>query len=181
MRSARSWTPSRCRLAPVLLRPATAADFPTIRDIAHRTWPATFGAILSQEQIAYMLDMMYADAALAEQVSRRGHRFLLAEDDDGQAVGYASYELHYRAGTTKLHKLYVLPAQQGRGLGRTLIEAVEAAARAVGDSVLRLDVNRDNRAVGYYERSGFTKVGEAVTEIGEGWVMDDFVYERGVG
>ena len=43
---------------------------------------------------------------------------------------------------------------------------------------MRLDVNRDNAATGFYERIGFTKVGEAVTEIGEGYVMDDFVYER---
>ena len=162
------------------IRRATPADFPAIRDIAHRTWPVTFAGILAPAQMAYMLEMMYSEAALHEQAAARGHRFLVAEDDGGELFGYASYELHYRPDTTKLHKLYVLPEAQGRGLGRVLIEAVEAAAREAGDATLRLDVNRDNGATGFYERVGFTKVGEAVTEIGEGYVMDDFVYERGV-
>ena len=167
-------------LALFTLKPATGADFATIRDIAHRTWPVTFADILSPEQMAYMLDMMYSEAALREQTGARGHRFLLAEDAGGEPTGYASFELHYRPRTTKLHKLYVLPEAQGRGVGQTLTAAVERAAREGGDEVLRLDVNRDNRAVGFYERAGFTKVAEAVTDIGRGYVMDDFVYERPV-
>lgn len=162
------------------IRPATPADFPTVRDIAHRTWPVTFGDILTPGQIAYMLEMMYSVAALREQTAQRGHRFIIAEDDTGTAVAYASYELAYLPGTTKLHKLYVLPEEQGTGLGRALTAEVEAAARAAGDHVLRLDVNRDNAAAGFYERTGFTKVGAATTDIGEGYVMDDAVYERRV-
>lgn len=163
------------------IRPATPADFASIRDIAHRTWPVTFGKILTPSQIAYMLDMMYSDAALREQVGQLGHRFLLAEDDAGTPVAYASYQLHYTAATTRLHKLYVLPEWQGHGLGRALAKTVETAARDAGDTVIRLDVNRDNAATGFYEHTGFTKVGEAVTDIGNGFVMDDFVYERAIG
>ena len=162
------------------VRPATPADFPAIRDVAHRTWPVTFAGILTPAQMAYMLEMMYSEAALREQTAARGHRFLLAEDEGGVPLGYASYELHYRSSTTKLHKLYVLPEAQGRGLGRALVGAVEAAAREAGDGVLRLDVNRDNAATRFYEHSGFTRVAEAVTDIGGGYVMDDYVYERAV-
>ena len=170
--------PTRPTVYLVHLRPASPADFPVIRDLAHRTWPVTFAGILAREQMAYMLEMMYSDAALREQTTERGHRFLLATDDDGAALGYASYEPHYRPGTTKLHKLYVLPEEQGRGIGRALVTAVEAAAREAGDAVLRLDVNRDNAATGFYKHAGFTKVGAAVTDIGGGYVMDDLVYER---
>ena len=158
--------------------PATLADLPTVRDLAHRTWPATFAAILSPDQIAYMLERMYGPEALRAQVEERGHAFLLARDDAGAPRGYVSYELDYRPGVTKIHKLYVVPEGHRGGTGRALAEAVAAAARAAGQQALRLDVNRDNPAVGFYERLGFAKVDEVVTEIGEGYVMDDFVFER---
>ena len=157
---------------------ATPADLPTVRDLAHRTWPATFSAILSPDQIAYMLERMYGPEALRAQVEERGHVFLLARDDAGEARAYVSYELDCLPGVTKVHKLYVLPDGHRGGTGRALVEAVADIARAAGQQALRLDVNRDNPAVGFYERLGFAKVDEVVTEIGEGYVMDDFVFEK---
>ena len=160
------------------IAPATEADLPTVRALAHATWPATFGDILAPAQIAYMLERMYSPAALREQVRERGHAFLLARDDAGAPRAYVSYELDYRPGVTKIHKLYVLPEGHRGGTGRALVEAVAETARAAGQQALRLDVNRDNPAVGFYERLGFAKVDEVVTEIGEGYVMDDFVFEK---
>lgn len=159
---------------------ATPADIPTIRDLALRTWPATFSDILTEAQIAYMLDMMYAATALREQMTARGHTFLLAHDDSGGPRAYASYRLDYLPGTTKIHKLYVLPQGQRGGYGRALLEAVAKTARAAGQERLRLDVNYQNPATGFYERLGFAKVAEATTEIGEGFLMEDWVYERGL-
>ena len=45
---------------------------------------------------------------------------------------------------------------------------------------LRLDVNYRNPATGFYERMGFTKVAEHTTDIGEGFLMEDYVYEIGL-
>ena len=159
---------------------ADLSQLPLVQDIAHRTWPSTFGHILSGEQIAYMLDWMYSLPALERQAQEKGHVFLLARDTDtGQWVGYASYELGYRAQPrTKLHKIYLLPNQQGKGVGRALLEHVEKAARAHGDRYLALNVNRHNRAVQFYERVGFRQVGQEVIDIGQGFVMDDYVMEK---
>ena len=81
----------------------------------------------------------------------------------------------------KLHKLYVLPDTQRRGRGRALVLAGSAAAKARGAQVLRLDVNRNNPAIGFYERLGFAPVREQVTDIGGGFVMDDLVLELELG
>ena len=156
----------------------TTTDVELIRELALRTWPVAFGEILSAAQIAYMLELMYAPAALREQMQQRGHVFLLARDEAGEARGYVSYQLDYRPGTTKVHKLYVLPEGQGGGYGRALVEAVAKTARAAGQQRLRLDVNYQNPAIGFYERLGFAKVDEVTTEIGEGYLMEDYVYER---
>ena len=161
------------------VRPATPADIPVIRDLALRTWPTTFAEILAPEQIDYMLALMYSPEALAEQMGPRGHRFLIAQTADGP-VGYLAYELDYRPRVAKVHKLYVLPDTQGHGVGRELLNAASARAVAARQTHLRLDVNYRNPATGFYERMGFTKVAEHTTDIGEGFLMEDYVYEIGL-
>lgn len=168
--------------------PVTPAEYEIVQKIAHNTWPDTFGNILSEAQIDYMLAMMYSLEAIQEQVSK-GHVFhLLAEaqtDDlnEGTAtrftpVGYVSHQLDYLPGTTKIHKLYALPAVQGKGYGKAMIGKVEAIARAEEQHTLRLDVNYENQAVGFYEYLGFKKIGRYDTDIGQGYLMEDWIMEK---
>jgi ribosomal protein S18 acetylase RimI-like enzyme len=79
----------------------------------------------------------------------------------------------------KLHKLYVLPAYQGRGLGTRLLAEAMGRARAAGFGRMVLQVNRYNAgAIGVYRRNGFAVLEEKRTDIGGGFVMDDFVMGR---
>lgn len=170
--------------------PATEADHATIQRIAHQTWPDTFGDILSPEQIAYMLDMMYSQEAIREQVAK-GHVFLLILEASPEAaeavpgarqtryapVGYASYQFDYLPDTCKLHKIYLLPSTQGKGFGKALILKVADIARRAGQKILRLDVNYQNQAIGFYEYLGFVKVGRFDTDIGNGYLMEDWQME----
>lgn len=159
------------------IRTATLEDIPTIRDLAHRTWPDTFGNILSPAQIEYMLNMMYNEAALHKGMTALGHQYFIGFDDEGSAQGYAGYQFNYLPGTTKLHKIYVLPKGQKRGYGKALFSAVAKTAHDAGQQRLRLDVNYQNAASGFYERMGMTKIDEVTTEIGEGYLMEDWVFE----
>ncbi len=157
------------------LHKATPADLPTIRVIAQQTWPVTFGNILSPDQINYMLEWMYSIQSLQKQVNEWGHTFLLASLGD-QAVGYASYQLNYeREKQTKLHKLYVLPETQGKGVGKRLLDKVIEIARQAGQHQLLLNVNRDNKAVPFYGKLGFTVIKEVDIPIGNGFYMRDYI------
>lgn len=152
-------------------------QLPIVREIALVTWPHTFGEILSQQQISYMLDMMYSPAALQEQTENKNTVFLLA-DVDGTFGGFAGYELNYKQQPVcKLHKIYILPSMQGKQVGKALIEAVTRIAREAGMQRLSLNVNRENKAVGFYERIGFTKTGEEDIDIGNGFFMNDAIME----
>jgi GNAT superfamily N-acetyltransferase len=157
------------------IRKATFADLPTIRTIAHQTWPVTFGSILSPDQINYMLEWMYSIQSLEKQVNGSGHIFLLAFMGD-QKVGYASYELNYeREKQTKLHKLYVLPEMQGKRVGKRLLDEVKEIARQATQQQLLLNVNRDNKAVQFYGKLGFTVIKEVDIPIGDGFYMRDYI------
>lgn len=156
------------------IRPAVPDDINAIRSVAHGTWPVAYGAILSPEQLAYMLERMYGHPALEEQFAK-GHRFLIAEEGS-TVIGFASCEHHYQGAiNTRLHKLYVLPRAQGTGAGKALLQVVEAAARSAGDQGIELNVNRFNPSLQFYLRQGFGILRDEVLDIGKGYVMDDHV------
>lgn len=156
--------------------PASPADYPIVQRLAHTIWPPTFGNILSPAQIDYMLELMYSIPALTRQAAE-GQVFHLLYDDRpevGRPVGYLSHQLDYLPGTTKIHKIYLLPELQGRGYGRLLIQYAEQLARRAGQQRLRLDVNIHNRAITFYERMGFEKIERYDTDIGHGYLMEDW-------
>lgn len=148
-----------------------------VREIALVTWPHTFGEILSPEQIGYMMNMMYSPAALQQQTEEKGHVFLLA-DVDGIFGGFAAYELNYKQQPVcKLHKIYILPSMQGKQVGKALVDEVARIAREAGMQRISLNVNRENKATGFYERLGFAKTGEEDIDIGNGFFMNDAIME----
>ena len=148
-----------------------------IQKIAQHTWPSTFAGILSSEQIAYMLNWMY-DLQLLESQMDKGHGFLVAEED-GAAIGFAGYELNHLAGSlSKLHKLYLLPSSQGKGVGKALLLEVAKRAREARQKSLVLNVNKQNKkAIDFYRVLGFVTIRQEVNDIGQGYVMDDDVME----
>lgn len=163
------------------IRRGAAADIPAIRAIAHAAWPVAYGSILSPAQLVYMLQLMYSEAALREQMEVKGHRFLIAEAN-GAALGFVGFEHGYKGQRrTRLHKLYILPETKGTGLGALLLAAVEAAARAAGDEAIELNVNRFNPTKDWYLRRGFDIERNEVIDIGHGYVMDDHVMAKPLG
>lgn len=159
----------------VHIRRATESDFAVIQAVAHATWPVTFGEILSPAQIAYMLEMMYSTASLHTQTNEKQHVFQLAEVA-GVAHGYVSHQLDHPAhGTTKIHKIYVLPTAQGMGIGAALIAKVAEIARDAQQCALTLNVNKYNKAQAFYERLGFAVAGYENIDIGNGFLMEDAI------
>lgn len=157
---------------------AEEAHLPEINRIAHETWPTTFGEILSEKQIKYMLDWMYSIPSLIHQIQEKGHVFLMAKDESGY-LGYASYELNYNGlPKAKIHKIYLLPVSQGKGVGAAFINRVGKIAVENKNESLLLNVNRYNKAVGFYEKVGFKVVGNEDIDIGDGFLMEDFIMEK---
>jgi GNAT superfamily N-acetyltransferase len=163
----------------ILIRPADPEDINTIGFLAQQIWPSTYGEIITGDQLQYMLNLFYSPLALRRQMVDQRHQFLLVEQD-GSAIGFASWSATDEEGIFKLHKLYVLPGVQGKGLGRGMLQFIYEAIRPEGARVLRLNVNRYNKARQFYERMGFHVVGEEDLEIGQGYFMNDYVMEAAV-
>jgi GNAT superfamily N-acetyltransferase len=160
----------------ISIRNATASDIDLIINLAWKIWPLTYEEILSKKQISYMMSLFYSADALEKQMLAQRHFFLVMHSDE-MPCGFASYSNINNSTAFKLHKIYVLPELQGKGLGRLLLNHVVSNLLDQGGQKLLLNVNRYNKARQFYERLGFTVIGEEDIDIGNGYFMNDFVME----
>jgi len=125
-----------------------------------------------------MLGKMYSLNILCDEIRSKNIRFYGLKIDD-RLVGFASIGLTDVAGQMKLHKLYVLPEFHGRGFGARLLNYCEREAFQQGAESLILGVNKHNsKAISAYRRNGFKVMHSIVTDIGGGFVMDDFIMAK---
>jgi ribosomal protein S18 acetylase RimI-like enzyme len=154
------------------IRNAQLTDIPVIRDLAEKTWWPVYSPIVEKEQIAYMLAAIYSEEALAKVMNAGTQQFILLEED-AVFQGFAAYGARPEdASVYKLHKLYVLPQTHGKGYGKMLIDEIKTRLATLGVKTLDLNVNRANKAIGFYERMGFHIVKEEDVAIGPYWMTD---------
>ena len=153
----------------MILRKATLEDIPLIQEIAEEAWRPTYGHILTEEQTLYMIPMMYNTELISSQI----HLFSLLEIE-GKAIGYCAFEKTSET-DGKLHKLYLRPSVKQKGAGSFIIEQISQQARFMGLTSIYLNVNKHNSAVAFYLKKGFIKDREMILDIGNGYVMDDYV------
>jgi diamine N-acetyltransferase len=154
---------------------ADMEDLYKVREIAYITWPDTFGTMLPTAQIDYMLNLIYNDESLSQQV-KQGHQFILAEQNDN-FVGFCSYEINYESSTQfMIHKLYLLPSVQGWGIGTQFLNHLTEIAILNKNTMLRLKVFYLNlKALRFYVKHGFRKAGTEVTQFKNNYAILDFV------
>ena len=154
---------------------ANPVDAVIIQELAYKIWPDAYGKILSSEQIEFMLNKYYSVDAIREQMQDLHYRFLIIHDD--KAKGFAAYNRE-KEKTHKLQKLYIDQDKQGSGYGKKLIYEVMERSLAEGSDELILNVNRFNNARYFYEKLGFEIIGEIDLEIGNGFLMEDYIMRK---
>jgi diamine N-acetyltransferase len=124
------------------------------------------------------LDLFYSEQALIDQFDKKEQLFYLITEEE-TTFGFIGIEHNYQnKGTTKIHKIYILPQTQGNGIGKLAIETIAEFARENKYTSLLLNVNRFNKALHFYEKIGFKVIDEVNIEIGNGYLMEDYVMEK---
>ena len=159
----------------ITLRKASDEDIMLIRELSLQVWPQTYNAILSAAQIEYMLNLMYSETALHQQMQDNHHFFIIY--NAGIPIGFVSYS-EIEPKLYKLHKIYVLPGQQGRGTGRMVMQLVLERVKGEGATALQLNVNRNNKAYAFYQKLGFVALREEDIHIGNGFYMNDYIMQK---
>ncbi len=147
-----------------------------------------FDPIIGPEQNDYMIRRFNTPEAIGRQLGEEGYRYFFVNDPEASAsalpadrhVGFVAFYPR-KAGELYLSKFYLRRDCRGRGLSRDMLAFVADAARELDCNRITLNVNRNNyQAILAYEHLGFKKVREEKNDIGNGFFMDDFVYELAV-
>jgi ribosomal protein S18 acetylase RimI-like enzyme len=158
--------------------PVAPADVDAIAALARLVWQETYPEIIGQAQIDFMLAQRYNAAQLLDELALSGIWWDQVKVD-GALAAFAATLLTATHGEMKLDKLYVDPARQRLGLGGRLIDHVCARAVAQGCATLILAVNKQNgQAISAYRKHGFRVRDSVRVDIGNGFVMDDFIMAR---
>jgi RimJ/RimL family protein N-acetyltransferase len=155
----------------ISFRKADLSDIPIIRALADRIWWQHYPAIISSEQIVYMLDMMYSEKSITEQIEQKQNYTLIYADH--QPVGYYSVS-EKPPGHYFLHKFYIDTEKHRSGIGTAAFDhMIENDCK--GYTEIRLQVNRRNiKAVNFYFKKRFIIDYAEDMDIGGGYTMDDF-------
>ena len=156
---------------------AGVEDLPLIHDMAQVVFRHTYRDILSSRQMEYMMEWMYSLPNLHKQLSD-GHVYYIAYIS-GRPCGYMSIQqegIESGVMVVHLHKLYVMPSEQGKGIGKLLFkQAVDHVTGCFKPSRIELNVNRMNAAVEFYRHIGMRILREGDFHIGEGFYMNDYI------
>ncbi|MFC4812451.1 GNAT family N-acetyltransferase [Paenibacillus sp. GCM10023250] len=156
----------------------TTEDIAATAQLGARIWQEYYVSIISMEQIAYMLEKFQSVPAMTEQIERQGYEYYQIRHE-GAPVGYLAVKPE--AGKLFLSKLYVAKEHRGQGCASQAMAFLERLCRDRSLSAIWLTVNRHNASsIAVYEKKGFRTVREQVADIGNGYVMDDFVMEKTV-
>ncbi len=152
-----------------------AAGVQTVCRVADAIWREHYAAILDPGQIDYMLATFQSPGAVQEQIEQGYFYYLFLWE--GAPVGYLS--IHPEKDRLFLSKLYVDKAHRGHGIARSALRFLKGLCREEGLASIYLTVNKHNaHSIEAYKRLGFVKAREQTVDIGNGYVMDDYVMEK---
>jgi GNAT superfamily N-acetyltransferase len=140
------------------IRRALLHDVPAVRRLLRDSWHDTYDWVMGPDRVEEISSKWHCEERLSAQVSDGEIAFLVA-DEGGHVLGHACGVLEEDIVT--LERLYILPGEQGRGIGPLLL--AELAALFPGAGRMRACVFSDNRrGRRFYAREGFEETGETV-------------------
>lgn len=141
--------------------------------LAGKVWREYYTPIIGAAQVEYMLEKFQCAEKIYEDMTTGGYVYYTALDE-GNLIGYCAVKTDGSGGIF-LSKLYVQKEARGRGIGKLFVRHIQDKARKEGFSSIWLTVNKNNlNSIEAYKRMGFRIIESVVSDIGNGFVMDDY-------
>lgn len=153
---------------------STSEEIKATAELANEIWNDHFVDIIGQDQTDYMVEKFQSEKAMTEQISGgyEYYNFVI----DGSAVGYFAI-CPEKNNTLFLSKLYIKKAYRGKGYARQAFEFIKEIAKLNGNTMVWLTVNKyNNNTIAVYKKLGMKTIRSQITDIGNGFVMDDYVF-----
>ena len=132
-----------------------------------------YDPIVGEVQNTYMINMFQSPHAISEQLEH-GYQYYFVTDNEGKDAGFLAF--YPKEDEMYISKFYLKKDMRGKGISKDMLKFVIQKTREIGFSSISLNVNKRNDAVYVYEKLGFKRVRKEEIDIGNGYIMDDFVY-----
>ena len=143
------------KAADIVLRDWHIEDLPAVRQLTWDTWLATYSSFIPVEDMQAYFDSHYAPADMEQLLYSQSVRCVVAEIN-GVIVGFGRTQHNDHEQRIYLSSLYIHPDQQGKGIGKHLLQAAEARAVSLGLHEIWLGVMVQNvDALAWYRKLGF--------------------------
>lgn len=157
----------------------TVEEVSALAQLASEIWNEYFVSIITKEQIDYMVDKFQSDHAITNQIENQGYEYFFM-NIHGHNIGYLG--IKQEQDKLFLSKFYIRKEHRGKGYASQAMAFLEEICKDRGLGMIWLTVNRYNdTTIAVYEKKGFKSVRTQVADIGNGFVMDDFIMEKEIG
>lgn len=153
----------------------TDEEIQKLADLASEIWNEYWTVILEQAQIDYMVEKFQSFNSIKNQIENDRYIYNILEDS-GNIIGY--FGVSVKDDYLFLSKLYIKKDFRGLGCGKQAFNKIKQIAQQYNKKSIQLTVNKHNiNTIKAYEKWEFIEIDAVVTDIGNGFVMDDYIME----
>lgn len=147
-----------------------------VNRIGEKIWREHYTPIIGEEQVEYMIDKFQSVQAISKQIKNEGYEYYLLVFE-GKNAGYIGIKVSEE--DLFLSKLYVGKNFRKKHIAKKAIEFLELRCKKESLNRIWLTVNKYNdSSISAYKKLGFEKIDEQVADIGNGFVMDDYIMAK---
>lgn len=158
-----------------IIAASTKQQFKDIASLANIIWREHYTPIIGVKQVDYMIENFQSAGAMYVQFIDGYEYYMIYHQNE--LIGYISVKK--QKDSLFLSKIYIAKEFRGQGFGKQAMDFVSSWAIQLKCKSVSLGVNRFNtNSIEAYKKMGFKIVGEMITDIGKGFVMDDYKMEK---
>lgn len=159
----------------------TESDKRKLANLASTIWNEYWPALIGQEQTDYMVASFQSFDAINRDMAENAYEYWFLVDEDGNTVGYTGGHPEDETNRYFISKIYLLAHERGKHYATEVINFYNDLCKERGYHAMYLTVNkRNDLGTRAYRAKGFETIEEVEMDIGEGFIMDDYIMERQV-
>lgn len=152
-----------------------AKNIKELAQLASEIWHEYWVIILSPEQIDYMVEKFQSEQAITNQIEQDNYTYFYIKTEN-EFAGYIG--LSQKEDYLFLSKFYLKKEYRHKGFGTSGFEFIKNFAKQNNYSKIILTVNKYNKnTISAYNKWGFKTIDSVVTDIGNNFVMDDYIMQ----
>ena len=170
---------------------SSAQDQELLAKLAAEIWGEYWPSRIGQAQTDYMIERFQSLEVIKRDMAENAYEYWFAcvpqkasdsayELEDGQRiVGFTGGHVEPETNRFFISKIYLLAAERGKHYCSQIVAFYTELCRSRGLRAMYLTVNKYNEmGVRAYKAKGFETIDSVETDIGEGFIMDDFIMEK---